>query len=390
MNEIAVSLENNQTIKPSKNRRRKLLVLLLIIILLSLAYTGYWWLSGQYYESTDDAYVSGDIVQVSSATGGIVTAVNVDNTQNVTRGTTLIELDPANAIVQRDRAEAQLAHAVRSVRGQFAQARQAEARRSELTVALKQAQSDQARRSNLVAAGAVGGEEVMHLAEKVTALRAQLDAANAQIAVSLAPIDHTSLEHNPDVLAAAANVRDAALNLTRSKVVASVDGTVAMRNVHVGAQIAAGTPLLSIVPLDGVWIEANFKETQLAHMRIGQPVLLRSDLYGRGHDYHGRVVGISAGSGSAFALIPPQNASGNWIKVVQRVPVRILIDPTELRAHPLRQGLSMQVRVDLHDQSGPLVAGVVRNIPSPARASDGHDPAVEAKIQQIIHANESS
>lgn len=373
--------------KAPRTRRSKLLFVLFVVILLTLVYTAYWLLSGRYYESTDDAYVSGDIVQVSSATAGIITAVDVDNTQNVTRGSTLIELDPANAIVQRDRAEAELARAVRTVRGQFAQAVQAEARRAELTVALQQAQNDQARRSNLVASGAVGGEEVLHIGEKITALHAQLDAAQAQIAVTRAPIDRTPLAQNPDVLAAAANVREAALSLARTKVVASVDGTVAMRSAQVGAQIAAGTPLLSIIPLDGIWIEANFKETQLAQMHIGQSVRISADLYGSGQDYHGRVVGVSAGSGSAFALIPPQNASGNWIKVVQRVPVRILIDPAELKAHPLRQGLSMQVRVDLHDQSGPVVAGSVRNVPTPHRDSDGHDPAVEARIQQIITEN---
>jgi membrane fusion protein (multidrug efflux system) len=189
------------------------------------------------------------------------------------------------------------------------------------------------------------------------------------------------------VLAAAAAVRNAALALHRTELTSPVSGVIAKRSVQVGQRVAAGTPLLAVVPLDDVWIDANFKEVQLERMRTGQPVTVHTDVYGRHVSYHGHVVGIAAGSGSAFALLPAQNASGNWIKIVQRLPVRILLDPAELKAHPLRVGLSATVRVDLHDTSGPLMSTAVRNVPQPTQASAGDDPAVDARIAAIVADN---
>jgi membrane fusion protein (multidrug efflux system) len=365
-------------------------VLFAVLALAALAAAVFfiWWLLvGRYYETTDDAYVSGDIVYVTAAVSGIVTAIDVDDTQAVDRGEELVELDDADALVQRDRAEVQLARTVRSVRAQFAQARQAQARVDEIQVELRQAWDDRARRRNLLAQGAVGGEELQHLEHGIAILQAQLQASRAQVLNAQAPIDNTTLASHPAVLEAAAAVRDAALALRRTHLTAPMAGTVAMRSVQAGAHVAAGERMLAIVPLEGVWVDANFKETQLERMRLGQPVELSADLYGGGFSYHGRVAGLSAGSGSAFALIPPQNASGNWIKVVQRLPVRILVAADELREHPLRQGLSMRAKVDVHGGHGPLPATGVRNLPIPRRDSDGGDAAVETRIQNIIQAN---
>ncbi len=189
------------------------------------------------------------------------------------------------------------------------------------------------------------------------------------------------------MLAAAAAVRNAALALHRTEITSPVTGLIAKRSVQVDQRVAAGTPLMAVVPLDDVWIDANFKEGQLEHMRAGQPVTVDTDFYGHDVTYHGHVVGVAAGSGNAFALLPAQNASGNWIKIVQRLPVRILIDPAELKAHPLRIGLSATVRVDMHDTSGPLVTTVVRNTPQPRETSLGDDPAVDQRIADIVALN---
>jgi membrane fusion protein (multidrug efflux system) len=212
-------------------------------------------------------------------------------------------------------------------------------------------------------------------------------AAREALSQTIAQIDGTTIANHPQVLAAAAAVRNAALALHRTELTAPVSGVIAKRSVEVGQRVAAGTPLLAVVPLEDVWIDANFKEVQLKRMRAGQPVTVSTDLYGSGVTYHGRVVGIAAGSGSAFALLPAQNASGNWIKIVQRVPVRILLDPHELEAHPLRVGLSTNVRVDLHDMSGPLMTTAVRNVPLPRQASAADDPSVDERITSIIADN---
>jgi membrane fusion protein (multidrug efflux system) len=243
------------------------------------------------------------------------------------------------------------------------------------------------RRGGLIADGAISAEELSHARDAVTSSRANVAAAQQQLSQTVAQIDGTTIADHPQVLAAAAAVRNAALALHRTLLTSPVSGMIAKRSVQVGQRVAAGTPLLAVVPLDDVWIDANFKEVQLERMRTGQPVTVHTDVYGRHVSYHGHVVGIAAGSGSAFALLPAQNASGNWIKIVQRLPVRILLDPAELKAHPLRVGLSAAVRVDLHDTSGPLMTTAVRNVPQPTQASAGDDPAVDARIAAIVADN---
>jgi membrane fusion protein (multidrug efflux system) len=358
-----------------------------VVALGLLAYGTYWFLDARYYESTNDAYVNGDVVQVTAEIPGTVVALNVDDTQPVVSGQVLLRLDPADANIALANAEADLARAVRQVRGEFAQSEQLRAQIDEREQAERTANDDLARRSTLIADGAISAEELSHARDAVTTARASVLAARQQLSQTVAQIDGTTITDHPAVLAAAAAVRNAALALHRTELIAPTSGMVAKRSVQVGQRVAAGTPLLAVVPLDDVWIDANFKEVQLARMRTGQPVTVHTDLYGGSVTYHGHVVGIAAGSGNAFALLPSQNASGNWIKIVQRVPVRILLDPQELREHPLRVGLSAAVQVDLHDTSGPLMTTAVRNALQPVQQSAGTDPAIDARISAIIADN---
>ncbi|MGA2188597.1 MAG: HlyD family efflux transporter periplasmic adaptor subunit [Steroidobacteraceae bacterium] len=358
-----------------------------LVALCSVGYLGYWFFDGRYYESTDDAYVNGDVVQVTSEVPGTVIAVHVDDTQPVQTGQPLLELDPADAAIALANAEADLARAVRQVRGLFAQGKELHAQIDQREQAERTADDDLKRRGGLLADGAISAEELSHARDAVTTTRANVAAARQQLSQTIAQIDGTTIADHPQVLTAAAAVRNAALAVHRTELTAPVSGVVAKRAVQVGQRVAAGTPLLAVVPLDDVWVDANFKEGQLERMRAGQPVTVQTDLYGRHVTYHGHLVGIAAGSGNAFALLPAQNASGNWIKIVQRVPVRILLNPDELKAHPLRVGLSTAVRVDLHDTSGPLMTMAVRNVPQPTQLSAGVDPAVDARIAAIIGEN---
>jgi membrane fusion protein, multidrug efflux system len=372
---------------PSRARRRGLVGLGAAVVLCGLGYAGYWFFDGRYYESTDDAYVNGDVVQVTSEIPGTVVGLNVDDTQPVHEGQRLLELDPADAKIAEANAEADLARAVRQVRGLFAQGKELHAQIEQREQAERTADDDLKRRGGLLADGAISSEELSHARDAVTTTRANVAAARQQLSQTIAQIDGTTIADHPQVLAAAAAVRNAALALHRTELTSPVTGMIARRSVQVGQRVAAGTPLLAVVPLADVWVDANFKEGQLERMRTGQPVTLHTDLYGSDVTYHGHVVGIAAGSGNAFALLPPQNASGNWIKIVQRVPVRILLEPSELKAHPLRVGLSTTVRVDLHDTSGPLMTTAVRNMPQPRQASAGDDPAVGERIAAIIADN---
>jgi len=370
-------------------RRRRLLILAAVVIVIGLVYGAYWMLSARYYESTDDAYVATDIVQITSEIPGTVLAVHVDDTQRVKAGQVLVELDTADAKIATAGAEAELARTVRSVRATYALADQLRAQVAQRQTELKQAEQDFARRQSLVSEGAVSGEELAHARDTITQLRAAVDATDRQLDATLAQIDGTTLETHPEVLAAAAKLRDASLSLHRTRIVAPVTGIVAKRGVQVGQHVAAGAPLMAVVPLDHAWVDANFKEVQLTHVRIGQPVTITADIYGDDIEYTGKVVGLSAGSGSAFALLPSQNASGNWIKIVQRIPVRISLDPQQLAKHPLRVGLSMHATIDLHDTSGPLVADSVRDAPPPVHRSDADDPELDARIAAIIRENAS-
>ena len=340
---------------PNHNRRNGFLILGALIVIAAIGYGLYWFLDARFYESTDDAYVAGNVVAITSRENATVMSLHADNTQTVKQGQLLIEMDPATADVNMAAAEANLARTVRSVRGEFSGADTYRAQLAQAQVALSQAQADFQRRQAASADGAVSGEELAHARQAVEGAEAQVDAARSGLDHSLSQVEGTDVGDNPDVLSAEAQLRTAAIVLGHMRVVAPVDGVIAQRTVQVGQQVAAGTPLMAVVPLSYVWVDANFKEVQLQDMRVGQPVTVTADVYGGSVVYHGHVEGLGAGSGSAFALLPPQNASGNWIKIVQRVPVRIALDPQELTAHPLRVGLSVAANVDVRDTSGPQV-----------------------------------
>ena len=385
---LSKTSESQPPNSPRRVRHVGLWALGAVVVLGAIGYGAYWFVDGRFYESTDDAYVNGDVVQVTSEVPGTVLSLKVDDTQRVDAGQPLLQLDPADAKIAVANAEADLARAVRQVRGLFAQSKELHAQIDQREQAERTADEDLKRRGGLIADRAISAEELSHARDALTTTRANVAAAREQLDQTIAQIDGTTIADHPQVLAAAAAVRNAELALHRTEISSPVSGIIAKRSVQVGQRIAAGTPLMAVVPLEDVWVDANFKEVQLNRMRAGQPVAVRTDLYGHSVTYHGRLVGISAGSGSAFALLPAQNASGNWIKIVQRVPVRILLDPQELKAHPLRVGLSTSVRVDLHDTSGPAIATTVfRNTPMPTQASAGEDPAVDSRIAQIIADN---
>ena len=376
----------SDTASPNNNRRRGFAILGLMILAGALAYGAYWFFSARFYESTDDAYVAGNVVAVTSREPATVMSLHADNTQTVKRGQLLIEMDPAVADINMAAAEANLARVVRSVRGAFSGADTYRAQLAQARVALSQAQTDYKRRQG-ASEGAVSGEELAHAREAVAAAEAQVSAAQSGLEHALSQVDGTDIAHNPDVLAAEAQLRNAAISQGHMRIVAPVDGVIAQRTVQVGQQVQAGTPLMAVVPLNNVWIDANFKEVQLEDMRVGQPVTVTADVYGGDVVYHGHIEGLGAGSGSAFALLPPQNASGNWIKIVQRVPVRIALDPKELADHPLRVGLSVSVSADVRDTSGPLVTAQVGGGVMTADTGEDTDAATDALIAKILKDN---
>jgi membrane fusion protein, multidrug efflux system len=370
----------------AENRRKGFILFGAAIVLLALLYGAWWLLASRFTETTDDAYVAGNIVAVTSRENATVTALYADNTQAVRQGQLLIEMDPSVADVNMRAAEANLARAARAVRGTFASADSYSAQLSQAQVALAQAQSDYQRRQAALS-GAVSGEELGHARDAVAAAEAAVNSARGGLAQAQSGIAGVDVAHNPDVLAAEAQLRGAAIALAHMKIVAPVDGVIAQRTVQVGQRVNAGAPLMAVVPLSNVWVDANFKEGQLSRMRIGQPVKITTDLYGGKVAYHGRIAGLGAGSGSAFALLPPQNASGNWIKIVQRVPVRIALDPAELKGNPLRIGLSVSADVDVSDQSGSRVANTA--LVGVMRGNTGEDVSakVDALVKRILAAN---
>ncbi|GLU34837.1 EmrA/EmrK family multidrug efflux transporter periplasmic adaptor subunit [Trinickia caryophylli] len=375
---------------PANGKRKRLMTLLALVILVAaIAYGLYYFLVARFHEETDDAYVNGNVVQITPQVTGTVIAVNADDTQTVKAGDPLVVLDGADARVALQQAEANLAQTVRQVRGIFVNNDQYQAQIAQREADLSRAQDDLKRRLAVAQTGAVSQEEISHARDAVKAAQAALDAAQQQLASNRALTTNTTIADHPNVLAAAARVRDAYLNNARNTLPAPVTGYVAKRAVQVGQRVSPGAPLMAIVPLNAVWVDANFKEVQLKHMRIGQPVTLTADVYGSSVVYRGKVVGFSAGTGSAFSLLPAQNATGNWIKVVQRLPVRIELDADQLRAHPLRIGLSMQVDVDIKDDSGSQL-GNARNTVYQTNVFDKYGDEADAEIARIIAANAGS
>jgi membrane fusion protein (multidrug efflux system) len=392
----------NEPAESNGNRRKALLGVFSVVVLAGIVYAIYWALVLNHYESTDNAYVQGNVVQLTPQVAGTVIAIAADDTDFVKAGQPLVKLDPADARVALDQAEAQLAQAVRETRILFvnngtlkAQIDSREADLARVRSDVLRAEDDVARRAPLVASGAVGKEEFSHATSQLAIAKASFAAAESaaqaareQLASNQSLTEGISVEQHPSVLRAAARVREAYLALRRVELLAPVDGYVARRSVQLGQRVQAGTPLLSVVALNDVWVDANFKEGQLRNLRIGQPVELQADVYGKKVDYHGTIEGLGAGTGAAFALLPAQNATGNWIKVVQRVPVRIALDPKELVAHPLRVGLSMDVNVDVSKTDGRMLADSSDHVAHSSTAVfDDSNAAADADVKKIIAAN---
>ncbi len=390
--------------KPKGNgKRRKLLTGLAVLVLLAgLGWGLYEYFIGSHYEDTDNAYVQGNVIQITPQIGGTVLAIMADDTDFVKAGQPLVKLDPADAKVALDQAEAALAQAVRQVRTLYAnngslaaqvRLRQADVAKSQSDIA--RAQDDLRRRQALSGNGAVSKEELSHAESQLSNARSANSAAQAAVAAAREQLvsnqsltEGTEVARHPSVLAAAAKVREAFLATRRTELPAPVDGYVAKRTVQLGQRVAAGTPMMSIVPLGQLWVDANFKESQLADIRIGQPVKLTADLYGGKIDFDGKVAGLGVGTGSAFALLPAQNATGNWIKVVQRVPVRIELDPKQLKAHPLRVGLSMVATIDVTNLNGNALAGSASSNPiSQTRVYSSLDDGADKDVRRIISEN---
>ena len=386
--------------KPKRNRI--LAVMAAVVVIIGIIYAVWYFLVGLRYESTDDAYVAGNVVQITPEISGTVVSIKADDTDTVKSGQPLVLLNKADAQIALDQAEAQLAQTVREVRTLYANngtldaniaAREADVLKAKAE--LERAEDDFKRRQALVATGAVSAEEMQHVQSElanakslVAAAQAAAVAAREQLASNKTLTEGTTVEQHPNVMRAAARVREAYLSVARSTLLAPLSGQVAKRSVQVGQRVQPGEPLMAIVPLDHLWVDANFKEVQLRKMRIGQSVTLEADLYGSKAEYHGKVVGLSAGTGGAFSLLPAQNATGNWVKVVQRVPVRLALDPKELAEHPLRIGLSMVAKVDVGDQSGPALAS--SNPLSAAlqtEAMQAQPADADAIVSRIIAAN---
>ncbi|WP_333997947.1 efflux RND transporter periplasmic adaptor subunit [Burkholderia cepacia] len=380
--------QNAASAQPQNNGKRKRMMTLLVavIVIAAIAYGLYYFLVARFHEGTDDAYVNGNVVQITPQVTGTVIAVKADDTQTVKAGDPLVVLDPADSQVALQQAEANLAQTVRQVRGLFVNDDQYRAQVALRQSDLSKAEDDLRRRVAVAQTGAVSQEEISHARDAVRAAQASLDASQQQLASNRALTANTTIASHPNVMAAAAKVRDAYLANARNVLPAPVTGYVAKRSVQVGQRVSPGTPLMSVVPLNAVWVDANFKEVQLKHMRIGQPVELTADIYGSSAVYHGKVVGFSAGTGSAFSLLPAQNATGNWIKVVQRLPVRIELDPKDLAKHPLRIGLSMQVDVDIKDERGDQLVNAPNTVYETNVFAKYGDEA-DAEIARIIAEN---
>jgi len=388
MSDMPDSANSAQDLHNTRKRKTWLFGLALLVVLGGGTVWAWHELYGRWNEETDDAYVNGNVVEITPLITGTVVSIGADDGDLVHAGQVLIEFDPSDAEVGLQAAQAQLARAVRQVRGLYSNVdgmrAQVAARQAEQT----KAQENYNRRKTLAAGGAISLEELSHARDDLASAQSSLINAKQQLNTTTALVDDTVVSSHPQVMAAAAELRQAYLAAARTTLVAPVTGYVAKRTVQLGQRLEPGTATMAVIPLDQLWIDANFKETQLRNMRIGQPVDIVADLYGSEVKYSGTIDSLGAGTGSAFALLPAQNATGNWIKIVQRVPVRIHINAEQLAAHPLRIGLSTQVSVDLHDQSGPVLAQVPAQKASfTTQVYDRQLIEADAMITRLIHEN---
>ncbi|MTJ82821.1 MAG: HlyD family efflux transporter periplasmic adaptor subunit [Telmatospirillum sp.] len=374
-----------------------------VAILGGIAWGASYWTDGRWHVTTDDAYVAGDLIPVTPQIQGTIVSIAADDGDLVQAGQTLVGLDPTDGDIAVEAAEANLATTVRKVRGLYSNANGArdalDGARAEVTAraaAMERARADYDRRRNLARSGAVSSEDLAHAGDALTAARSALTSAGSTLATlrrqfqaTNALVDATVPASHPDVKAAAARLRTALLDQARTAVRSPVTGYVAKRTAQIGQRRQPGDPLMAVVPLRQAWIDANFSETQLVDLRIGQPVEIRSDLYGGIVRYSGKVQSIGVGTGSAFALLPAQNATGNWIKIVQRIPVRIVFtDPQQILDHPVRIGMSMRVDVDVHARGGAMLPAAPPARPLAVSALYRQQLAAgDARIAAIIQAN---
>ena len=373
-------------VPPTKRRKKLLLIVVTLFLLGGGAYAWYWLVVGQYRETTDNAYVGGNVIQIMPRSAGTVVAINAGAMDPVRQGQTLVDLDDSDARVTLDQAKAGLAEAVRQASQLLAQATQQRAVITQREKELALAQDTERRREALAIQKLAPEEEAQHAKISTEIAVANLEVARRELSTTESLIQNTPIERQPTVMHAEAKLRSAYLDWTRMRILAPTSGYIAKCPVQLGQRVEPGDDLMALVPIDQLWVDANFKEDKIDNIRIGQTVRLTADLYGSDVVFHGKVLGIAIGTGSSFALLPAQNASGNWIKIVQRVPVRITLDPKELRQHPLRLGLSMRVAVDTHDRNGPVL------ITAPPQTSktpvyDENDGAIDKIIDAIIAAN---
>ncbi|AIS12291.1 Multidrug efflux system EmrAB-OMF, membrane fusion component EmrA [Pseudomonas chlororaphis subsp. aurantiaca] len=383
--------ENTPDSANPRKRKVMLLGLVALIVLGGLGVFAWYELYGRWNEGTDDAYVNGNVVEITPLVTGTVVSIGADDGDLVHEGQVLINFDPNDAEVGLQSAEANLARTVRQVRGLYSNVDGMRAQVAAQKAEVQKAQDNFNRRRTLASSGAISQEELSHARDDLTSAQNALANAQQQLNTTNALVDDTVVSNHPDVQSAAAQLRQAYLTNARSTLIAPVTGYVAKRTVQLGQRVQPGTALMAVIPLDQLWIDANFKETQLRDMRIGQPVDIEADIYGSEVKYSGTIDSLGAGTGSAFALLPAQNATGNWIKIVQRVPVRIHVNAEELAKHPLRVGLSTVVNVDLHDQSGPVLA---QQPPQKASFStnvyDRQLGEADALIARLIHDNSAA
>ncbi len=384
-----MTTENQSNATPDANKRRNVLLgMTALFIVAGIAYGIYYTTVLTQRETTDNAYVGGNMITLTSQVSGNVQEIRADETQMVKAGVEVIKLDSLDAELNLRQAESKLGATVRQLRQRYADVAQYEAAIEQRKLVLQQAEDDLARRAPLAADHTVSAEEVTHARQTVAEAKAALAVAQSQLEAARSGVAGVDIVNNPSVQSAKADFLVAWVAARRNAILAPASGYVAKRSVQVGAHIVPGTALLSIVPLDQLWIDANFKESELRNLRIGQPVKIEADIYGGKVEYHGKLVGLAAGTGSAFSLLPAQNATGNWIKIVQRVPVRITLDPKELAEHPLRIGLSTEVTVDTHDRDG-AVLGAPASAAAVYSTEALGQPVAEAEVmaKNIIDKN---
>lgn len=378
----------NEAAPPPKRSKKAFWIATIFFVLCGIGYWFYWWKWGQYEETTKDAYVNGNLVILSSQIEGRVAKILVDNTERVEAGQPLIEVDRKNYEIALEKAKANLADTVRLVEQMFYTVKQLQAKKRQSEAYLLKARLDYEHRKALIEEEGVSKEEFEHSQSDLLAALANVSEVENRLKAAQAEMEKTTIFSHPKVEEAKARLKKAFLDWKRCRIVAPVRGIITQRKVQLGQWISPQTQLMALVPIDQIWIDANFREVSLRNLRVGQPVEMTSDMYGKEVKFRGEVMGLNPGTGSVFSILPPQNATGNWIKIIQRVPVRIQLHPHELKAHPLILGLSMKVTVDTHSRRGERFSSPKKGKPMDTTLVYQEElQGVEALIDTIIREN---